>query len=300
MQTSAPTGPTLDTETAYPRHSYGVVSFDHTRGNTYNNISFGINHGSMQDAGINQAIARELQKLKDMISSVCGEPLRQFLTKFGQEALEIPNLDVSTAVEALKMGLQKDSQFYQDLVMTPCRNLDEVQNRALRLIRLEEDQMIQDQLNTPTKNEFQDRRQGSYYRNNNSKPYSKPNNQKINVVEEEEDDEDCLKISNYCFSVDMGGVMLVVRNLGDKARWPRKNEKAPAPKDKSKWCTFHEDFGHMTEECIALRKEIRYLLGKGYLKELFGRKKSRTQDPESVPKKDAPPPPDAQVINMIF
>ncbi|XP_076912047.1 uncharacterized protein LOC143570232 [Bidens hawaiensis] len=56
----------------------------------------------------------------------------------------------------------------------------------------------------------------------------------------------------------------------------------------------------MTEECIALRKEISYLLSKGYLKELFGRKKSRTQDPEPVPEKAAPPPPDAQVINMIF
>ncbi|XP_076943680.1 uncharacterized protein LOC143614002 [Bidens hawaiensis] len=98
----------------------------------------------------------------------------------------------------------------------------------------------------------------------------------------------------------MGGVMPAVRSLGDKARWPRKNEKAPVPKDKSKWCAFHEDFGHMTEDCIALRKEISYLLGKGYLKELFGRKKSRTQDPKPVPEKAAPPPSDAQIINVIF
>ncbi|XP_076881130.1 uncharacterized protein LOC143529171 [Bidens hawaiensis] len=143
-------------------------------------------------------------------------------------------------------------------------------------------------------------KQGSYFRNNNSKPYNKPNGQKINAIKEEEDDEDCPRISDYCFSVDMGGVMLAVRNLGDKARWPRKNEKAPPPKDKSKWCVFHEDFSHITEDCIALRKEISYLLSKGYLKELFERKKSRNQDPNQVPKKAAPPPPDAQVINMIF
>ncbi|XP_076884676.1 uncharacterized protein LOC143533941 [Bidens hawaiensis] len=98
----------------------------------------------------------------------------------------------------------------------------------------------------------------------------------------------------------MGGVLLAVRSLGDIARWPRKNEKAPSPKDKSKWCAFHEDIGHMTEDCIALRREISYLLSIGYLKELFGRKKSRTQDPEPVPEKAAPPPPDAQVINVIF
>ncbi|XP_076953332.1 uncharacterized protein LOC143627378 [Bidens hawaiensis] len=96
----------------------------------------------------------------------------------------------------------------------------------------------------------------------------------------------------------MGGVMLLLEAY--KARWPRKNEKAPAPKDKSKWCAFHEDFGHMIEDFITSRKEISYLLGKGYLKELFERKKSRTQDPEPVPEKVAPPPPDAQVINVIF
>ncbi|XP_076953339.1 uncharacterized protein LOC143627388 [Bidens hawaiensis] len=205
-----------------------------------------------------------------------GESLRQFLTRFGREALEISNLDVPTFVEAFKMGLQKDSPFYQDLVMTPCRNLDEVRNKALRFIRLEEDQRIKDQLNTPEKSETQVKKQGSYFRNNDFKPYSKPNGQKINAVEDEKDDEDCPRISDYYFSADIGGVMLAVRSLGDKARWPRKNEKAPPPKDKSKWCAFHEDFGHMTEDCIALRREIGYLLSKGYLKELFGRKKSRT------------------------
>jgi hypothetical protein len=53
------------------------------------------------------------------------------------------------------------------------------------------------------------------------------------------------------------------------------------------------------DQCIALRKGIGYLLSKGHLKELFGRKKSRIQDPEKKPKKAAPPPPDAQVISFI-
>jgi hypothetical protein len=42
------------------------------------------------------------------------------------------------------MGLSKDSPFYEDLVMNPCRKLDEVRNRALRFIRLEEDKKIQE------------------------------------------------------------------------------------------------------------------------------------------------------------
>ena len=73
------------------------------------------------------------------ITQTEGESLRDYLTKFGKESLNIPHLDVPTAVEAFKMGLLKGSPFYEDLVMTPCRNLDEVRNRALRFIRLDDD-----------------------------------------------------------------------------------------------------------------------------------------------------------------
>ncbi|KAJ0603957.1 putative retrotransposon gag domain-containing protein [Helianthus annuus] len=53
-----------------------------------------------------------------------NESLRDYITKFSIESLDIPNLDIATAVEAFKMGLLRDSLFYDDLVMTPCRNLD--------------------------------------------------------------------------------------------------------------------------------------------------------------------------------
>ena len=70
------------------------------------------------------------------------EKLRNFVNRFGREALSIPNIDMATTVEAFKMGLRKDSPFYEDLVMTPCKRLDEVRCRALKLIRLEEDREI--------------------------------------------------------------------------------------------------------------------------------------------------------------
>ncbi|XP_021996613.1 uncharacterized protein LOC110893788 [Helianthus annuus] len=79
----------------------------------------------------------------------------------------------------------------------------------------------------------------------------------------------------------------------------RMSDKPAATKDKSKWCAYHEDFSHLTDECIALRKEIGYLLSKGHLKELFGRKKSRIQDPEKIPERAPAPPADTQIINFI-
>ncbi|KAJ0726239.1 hypothetical protein HanPI659440_Chr12g0468041 [Helianthus annuus] len=104
------------------------------------------------------------------------------------------------------MGLLKDSQFYDDFVMTPCRNLDEVRTRALRSIRLEDDKRIQERLSGSSKQE----KQGSYFRNNKSKSYNKSNNQNVHAVEQEEDDDDYPPISEYCFAVDNNELILAM------------------------------------------------------------------------------------------
>ncbi|KAK1432045.1 hypothetical protein QVD17_08934 [Tagetes erecta] len=231
------------------------------------------------------------------------ESLRDYITRFGKESLEIPNLDMAAAVEAFKMGLQKNSLFYEDIVMNPCRNLDEVRSRALRFIRLEDDKKIHQKLEIP-KYESSNRKSDSPHKRYRSKPYNKQDSPRINAVEEE-DEEEYPKISDYCFSVDTSNLLCAMQDLGDKARWPRKNEKSSGWKGKSKWCAYHEDFGHNTDECIALRKKISYLLSKGHLKELLGRGKDKNQEKDKSKEKDktpqrAPsPPPNAKTISFI-
>ena len=59
----------------------------------------------------------------------------------------------------------------------------------------------------------------------------------------------------------------------------------------------------MTEDCIALRKENNYLLSKGHLKEILGRKREKSkennQDDDRIPEKPGSPPSDAKIINII-
>ncbi|XP_076913902.1 uncharacterized protein LOC143572710 [Bidens hawaiensis] len=210
-------------------------------------------------------------------------------------------MEINLILEILKeaYGIAKGLPFYDDLVMTPCRNLDEVENRTLRFIRLEYDKSVQERLGASIKHEQLSKKHGSSYRNNNSYPYSKFNNQNVHAVEEDEDEEEYPRISNYYFSVDTPGLICTIRDLGEKARWPRKNEKSTSYKEISKWCVYHIDFCHLTDECIGFKREIGYLLGKGHFKELMRRKKSMIQDPKEVPKKVAPPPVDAQIINFI-
>ncbi|KAL7586986.1 hypothetical protein Lser_V15G37217 [Lactuca serriola] len=233
------------------------------------------------------------------------EKLMDFVNRFGREALSIPKINMATAVEAFKMGLRKDSPFYEDLVMTPCKRLDEVRCRALRFIRFEEDREIQKRSNPSDQYENPNRKpESSTQRSYKSKPYSKPVHHRVNALKDGGEEEELPKITDYCFSVDVSGVIHVMQDLGDKARWPKRDSKSTTWKDKSKWCAYHEDFCHMTEDCISLRKEINYLLSKGHLKEILMRKretsKENSQDDHRIRKKPGSPPSDARIINVIL
>jgi hypothetical protein len=44
---------------------------------------------------------------------------------------------------------------------------------------------------------------------------------------------------------------------GDPAfRWPQKMKTDPFKWDRSKFCEYHADHGHLTKDCISLRQEI--------------------------------------------
>ena len=40
----------------------------------------------------------------------------------------------------------------------------------------------------------------------------------------------------------------------------------PTKRDNTRYCEFHRDHGHQTNDCIQLRKEIEYLIRRGYLR----------------------------------
>ena len=72
MQTVASSGPTIPQGFSNPGFTFGIPSQNQEEGNTYNNVSLNTNHGFVQDTGISPFMAKELQKLRDMISSVPG------------------------------------------------------------------------------------------------------------------------------------------------------------------------------------------------------------------------------------
>lgn len=97
------------------------------------------------------------------------------MNRVDRENLTISNIDVETTIEAFKMGLKKDSPFYEDLVMTPCKRMDEVRSKALRFIRREDEKEIQKMSNHPKSYDYHNRKTGSLVQKSyKSKTYSKP------------------------------------------------------------------------------------------------------------------------------
>ncbi|PON76325.1 hypothetical protein TorRG33x02_242650 [Trema orientale] len=83
------------------------------------------------------------------------------------------------------------------------------------------------------------------------------------------------------------------------AKWPGKLIRDPSFRDKSKFYEFHNDHGHITTDCQALKFKVAELLRMGHLKEfLSDRGKTITSD-EGKTNADKSPPPTVQVVNTI-
>lgn len=60
--------------------------------------------------------------------------------------------------------------------------------------------------------------------------------------------------------------------MGPQVKWPQKMRAPDSFWNPNRWCDFHNDHGHKTEDCIALRIEVNELLKKGHLQEVLSDK----------------------------
>ena len=76
-------------------------------------------------------------------------------------------------------------------------------------------------------------------------------------------------------------VSQVLREVRNKQflRWPTQMKSDPTARDISKYCDFHRDYGHRTDDCILiqLKREIEYLIRRGYLRRFIS-PESQTQN----------------------
>ena len=54
-------------------------------------------------------------------------------------------------------------------------------------------------------------------------------------------------------------------------KWPEKMKKDPNKRNRNKYCRFHRDHGHDTDECFDLKQQIENLTRQGKLRNFLGR-----------------------------
>ena len=79
-------------------------------------------------------------------------------------------------------------------------------------------------------------------------------------------------------------------------RWPTQMKSDPATRDNTKYCEFHRDYGHRTDNCIQLKREIEYLIQRGYLRRFISpgsqaqnQAQSQAQNQNQAPTQQPPP-----------
>ena len=74
--------------------------------------------------------------------------------------------------------------------------------------------------------------------------------------------------------------------------WPTQMKSDPATRDNTKYYEFHRDYGHRTDNCIQLRREIKYLIQRGYLRRFISpgnQAQNQTQNQSQTPTQQPPP-----------
>ena len=71
-------------------------------------------------------------------------------------------------------------------------------------------------------------------------------------------------------------------------RWPTQMKSDPATRDNTKYCEFHRDYGHCTDNCIQLKREIEYLIQRRYLRHFISLG-NQAQNQNQAPAQQPPP-----------
>ena len=232
------------------------------------------------------------------------ENLKSYVQRFNAESLKIDVLDEKFAVTAFIAGLgmqSKDLMF--SISKNPQANMAEVLAKAEKYINGEEALMSKKESSSTSKdkNTIEKRRGRS--------PKRQGDQRKSPGVEQERSPkrrgnlrdrlgpsqpEGPRRYSPQRFTPLTASVSQVLHEVQNEQflRWPAHMKSNPATRDNTKSCEFHRDYGHRTDNCIQLRREIEYLIQRGYLRRFISpgnQVQGQAQNQNQAPAQPQPP-----------
>ncbi|KAL5752018.1 hypothetical protein ACOSQ2_022525 [Xanthoceras sorbifolium] len=172
--------------------------------------------------------------------------------------------------------LLHDSDLYKELTKYPCKTMEDVLAKAWAQIKWEEDEVNY----YPSRSNQGDNRYNSRVERRNVERRTDPypiadcRNDKVSDSRRRpidrphpQTEKPRYRVPEYNLNIKPQEIVVVFKGMGGAVRWPAKLKSPPDQRDSSKWCEFHGDHGHKTEDCIGLRFEVIELLKRGHVKE---------------------------------
>ena len=206
------------------------------------------------------------------------ESLRSYIQRFNVESLKVDIPDEKFTITAFIAGLgvqSKDLMF--SISKNPQASMAEVLAKAKKYINGEE-ALISKKESSPTYKEKSgtDKRRGRSPNRQNDRERSPKKDgewspkRRGNLRDRlgPPQSERRRRYSPQRFTpltASVSQVLCEVRNE-QFLRWPTQMKSDLAIRDNSKYCEFHRDYGHRTDDHIQLKREIEYLIRRGYLR----------------------------------
>ncbi|KAL0443541.1 UNVERIFIED_CONTAM: hypothetical protein Slati_2076800 [Sesamum latifolium] len=189
------------------------------------------------------------------------EPLKEYLQRFNAAALEVPAATQQVKASAFSQGLL-DGDFFKSLAKKPIAKFDAFLARAAKYINMEEAQAAKKEIRGEKRKEIKE-----------ETPSKKP---RVDLRERKSH----FQRVNAIHPPDGPHHTSLYGCRGKRADSATQVMERHAQRPKSdKFCRFHNDYGHSTEECRHLKNEIERLIQNGYLQEYVGWEKARGTGP---------------------
>ncbi|XP_022883797.1 uncharacterized protein LOC111400630 [Olea europaea var. sylvestris] len=196
------------------------------------------------------ANSKRIRKIAALFMQMCqgpNETMCSFMTRFNKKRLQIPDLHITVAVSALTYAIKCEA-FKMSLSKTPPKSVIELLTRVEKYINMEETMTLKREVSSSEKS-------------NQKRSHESSLRQDIPRVKLRQDP----SLTSFTHLNTLRSNILMEIRDSKELKWPPRLRSLLDTRDKSKYCDFHRDRGHTTEDCFALKQEIEALIKRGFL-----------------------------------
>ncbi|XP_065620943.1 uncharacterized protein LOC136063875 [Quercus suber] len=187
------------------------------------------------------------------------ETLRSYVKRFTRETLEVDEADDMVQLTTFKAGL-RSRELVTSLAKNPPKTMAEMLLKAQKYMNTEDAlATIKDGDRPGDKG----RRENDHRGQKRDRPDRRTNDE---VRRKDNKSPRTVKFTPLVILVDK-----ILTQIKDEhyLKWPRPLHSSPSVRDRSKYCRFHKDHDHYTEDCRDLKEQIEELIRKGKLQKFI-------------------------------